>query len=345
VVSAIRMWRGRRSHGRRGLDVRLLATGLGSVVLAQGFVLLVRLAGGFGTHPPTMQFTRLGDLAGHLRITVVALAIDFGAYLPERQGAAAVAVGVLHIAGILAVLAATGTVLYGLIRRGDRFSGDRAAGDRVLGDRVNEVLALSILANLVAFVLSTQPVDRLSAREVVAVLPLGAVLAGRVYGERLRALPARVLGAALALVLAVTFAVQVAAPPVPMRDQVAEWLDARGLRYGLGGYWLAGSTTLLSRGRVTVVPVSGEQHILSYRWESNVDWYDPARHDARFLVLDTRDPTYGTVAAAIAQLGAPVTRHDIGPYAVLVYEHNLLIGLPAQCDGRIAPSMAACVRR
>ena len=64
---------------------------------------------------------------------------------------------------------------------------------------MDSVLAVAVVANLVSYLLSTAPGTVLGtgydAREIAAVLPLGAVLAGRVFGT---ALAGRVLGAALA---------------------------------------------------------------------------------------------------------------------------------------------------
>jgi hypothetical protein len=139
------------------------------------------------------------------------------------------------------------------------------------------------------------------------------------------------------------FVARAAAPSVPALNQdVAGWLESQHLRYGLGGYWTANNITLIARGRVQVVPVTGTDRIMGYRWESHAEWYDPARHDARFIVLNLDNRTYGTVKGATAQFGAPIERHDFGRYAVLVYDHNLLAGLPAYCVPTIVARMADC---
>lgn len=339
LVSGVRLWRDSRFTRWRGLDGGLLLAGVGSVLLAQGFLWLVRAAGGFVTHAPHAQVTAASTLGRHLRITVDSLALLFGGYLTDRRGPAELTVGTLHLLGLVVVGVAVIVAGWRLLRR--------APG--AAGDRVADLLALAVLINISAFVVSTLPGDLLTARQLAAVLPLGAALAGRVCTRvRLARLVSPVLAASM-LIFAGGFVGQATGSAVPAANQdIATWLAARGLGYGLGGYWSANNITLATGGRVQVVPVIGVRQLMSYRWESRADWYDPVRHDARFVVVDQRavdrrDPGRDPVAAAIAQFGPALEQHDFGRYTVLVYAHNLLVGLPAYCGrDRVAPEMAQC---
>jgi hypothetical protein len=352
LVAALGLVRERawRAAGWRGLlrvlDARLLLAGVGSVLLARGFVWVVHHIGGFHVHAPTSAVSPLSDLAHHGRLAARSTALIFGGYLPDLSGPANVAVGILHLIGVLVVAWAVVVVTVRAVRGLGR---NRQQAER---DRVAEVMAAGILVNIGAFVVSTLPVDLMSSRQIAAVLGLGAALAGRVFGGRLTAVrraPARLRPALLAVFAAVVllsggvFVARAAAPSVPALNQdVAGWLESQHLRYGLGGYWTANNITLIARGRVQVVPVTGTDRIMGYRWESHAEWYDPARHDARFIVLNLDNRTYGTVKGATAQFGAPIERHDFGRYAVLVYDHNLLAGLPAYCVPTIVARMADC---
>jgi hypothetical protein len=337
---------------------RLFVAGLASVVLMQAILLVVRLAGGFSVHAVPMRLAGLDRLGHNARIAIVGLAVDFGAYLPLLSGTGAHAVAALRIVGMIGVAVAVTLVAVRAVRaflaRPPRRVGDAVPESRHRDDPVSQLLAFGIIANLAAFVASTLPFDRLSARQVVSVLPLGAALAGRVYGPRITAglraarrhLP--VLVAAL-LGLSTAFGVQAAqAHPAPAANQnIAQWLQAQHLTYGLGGYWNANVITLATSGLVRVVPLSAGAErrgvLFAYRWESRADWFDPARHDARFVVVDLDDPGYGTLKVALGQFGRPINRQDFGRYTVLVYDHNLLVGLPALCGGgHSAPSMAEC---
>ncbi len=55
------------------------------------------------------------------------------------------------------------------------------------GELIVPVFAVAIVANLGAYMISTHAQDLLGAREMAAVLPLGAVLAGRLLGDRIAA--------------------------------------------------------------------------------------------------------------------------------------------------------------
>jgi hypothetical protein len=70
--------------------------------------------------------------------------------------------------------------------------------------------------------------------------------------------------------------------------------------------------------------------------------YDPSQHDARFVVIDTRYPTYGTEDGTRAQFGDPAQRVQISSTEIIyIYDRNLLVALPAWCPG-FAASMADC---
>jgi hypothetical protein len=55
------------------------------------------------------------------------------------------------------------------------------------GELIVRVFALAVVVNLGAYMISTHAQNLLGAREMAAVLPLGAVLAGRVLGDRIPA--------------------------------------------------------------------------------------------------------------------------------------------------------------
>jgi hypothetical protein len=321
LVSAIRViragvpWRQRW----RGIDAQLLVAGAGSVVIAHAFLFGVRALGGFHAPAPPISLAPIDALPDRASMVVKMIGAVFGVYREDgHPGAGWVGLALLHAVGIVLVLVALVAVF---IR-----------GIRGTGDRINEILTLAICINVGAEVVSTLPSDILATREIVAVLPLGAALAARVCAPRLLAWR---LAPALAGVLVVlTTALVVYSPPrsAPAENQdIAEWLDSRGLHYGLGSYWSASNITVTTRQNVVVVPIAGGDRVTPYCWQSRNDWYDKTAHDARFVIFDRERSMYGTREFAEKQFGAPVEFKDFGRHVVLVYDYNVLEKMPAPC--------------
>jgi hypothetical protein len=242
----------------------------------------------------------------------------FGANVFDAKTAIALVFAVFHLAGAALVLWGLGLSLRRLFRP---------------GEFIVAVLAVAILVNLGAYMISTHTHDVLGAREMVEVLPFGAALAGRMLGERtlaaLRAGP-RTLTPALAVVLAASLgalgygAAQTPAPPA--NEPLVTWLVGHGFRYGLAGYWEANSTTVASGDRVQVVGVTRTDNgeVTPYQWETNDLDYDPSLHYANFLVAGGPTPLKEAKASAELTFGPPQRVYQFDGYIVMVWDTNLL---------------------
>jgi hypothetical protein len=229
---------------------------------------------------------------------------------------------------------------------------------------VDSVLAVAVIANLLSYVLSISPGTVVGtgydAREIAAVLPLGAVLAGRVFGtalagRALASLPGRpsgrsqLAGRAKATVRSRTsifisfliflviagymsaFGYSAAQGATPGQDSaLAGWLVAHGLRYGLGES-PANVVTVETGARVEVAPVAvagGRVRALLY--QSSAAAYDPRLHDADFLVTRVPPAESGVGAQTVpdaavrATFGPPARSYRFDGYTVLVWNVNLL---------------------
>jgi hypothetical protein len=273
-------------------------------------------------YPVGDKLLTAGSLPGHLSATFENLLILFGAdFLGLRVGMTAT-VAFLHLTGV----ALAASALWVGLRRFARASGRDAL--------VVEVMVVAIVVNLIAFVFSTKPgsAGGYSAREIVVVLPYSAALAGRLLAARL--VSARLLPALAVVLLGYVFTLShgTVRPPQPAdNQQIAAWLTARHLRYGLAGYWEANSVTLASGQRVQVRPVAPalRGRVGPYPWESQASWYDRKHHDANFVVLN---PSHSndqgvTYARVVATFGNPARTYLAGPYRVLVWHKNLLAGM------------------
>jgi hypothetical protein len=328
--AGVRFWR--RDGGAD--DAWLAAAAIISTGLARVVTALIRAAGGYGEQPVGTTFSGLAALPQHLVLTGEGLLTLFGAdFFSPRTGVDTVFAAV-HLIGVAAVALA---LVLALIQLGRG------------RDLVIPGLAVAIVLNLATFVPSLFVQDLKSSREIATVLPFGAVLAARLLTTHLRpASPAtrtshatpisRVAAAVLAalvagvLVFAAELGYQAAQPSAPAQNQsLADWLVARHLTAGLApDYWVANITTVGSGGRVTVRQVAPSGSTLSFPSprELNAGWYNPDRHDPRFVAVDTSRPNAAAyLAAAEHTFGAPAqTLHPAG-YTVLVWRFNLLTRL------------------
>ena len=206
------------------------------------------------------------------------------------------------------------------------------------GELIVPVFAAAVVLNLGAYMISTHAQDLLGAREMAGVLPLGAVLTGRVLGDRIAAwaLAAKSWFAPVLAVLAAGYlatlvygAAQASVPAV--NEPLASWLAAHRLTDGLATYWQGSSTTVDSGRRVVVSAVvqDARDRLVPYLWESDSANYDPARHYANFVVAGGPSALPGMQLSAELTFGRPARIYHADGYTILVWNTNLL----AKLDG------------
>jgi hypothetical protein len=305
----------RRPPGDWWFELSVAAGALISAVAAKAALTLIAGRGGFRVWPVSSQLTSFSALPGHLLLAAHGLLLLFGADFFGGHLGLAAALAMLHWTGLALAAAAVWVAAR-------RFAG---------GDLVTQVLVAAVVIDLAGYVCGTRAVDLHSTREIVAVLPFSAVLAARLLARRLdaaRMVPALLIAASGYLLC---LGQEMAQPAQPAQgQQLASWLAARHLDYGLAGYWQAASTTLASRGAVQVLPVQSWRGTISRGgWETDAAGYDPLRHTATFLVLPPGQPGLGYPWSydARATFGQPARIYDDGPYTVLVWNRNLLTGL------------------
>jgi len=348
-VRALRTWHGtmswrdmlRQAWRPPGLaavwyEVSLAVAAVLSVPLASAFVKVIHALGGYTVLPVATQLASPSALPLHIRLATDGVLGLYGANFQGPPTGVNLFFAILHLTGVALAIWA----LWLAFRR--FFRGD---------DLIAQVLAVSIVVNILAYLVSGKPTAYWSVREMAGILPAGAVLAGRMLGpllagsrpaERLRAVFAGGLRTAVAAALALVLAGYMAAlgwaatrPPVPGVGQALQgWLRAHGLTYGLAEYGLANSTTLASGDTVRIRPVVAEPTRLDPGpHEYNTTWYDPATYDANFVVLlatpAALDPM--STAQAIAAFGQPAHEYHYKYFLIMTWDKNLLtqLGPPA----------------
>ena len=321
AVSAIRAYQilvQRRERLLNGwFDVSLLVAAVASVEISRLVVRGISAHGGYTVLPVQAGVAQITDMSSHLWLAVQSIS---GLYGADLFGMTSIglngAIAILHLVGL--ALAAWG--LWLVIRR--FFSCE---------DRIAQILALAILINLAAYLLSTTPTTYWSARELAGVLPAGAVLAARMLGGRLRKarlVPA--LSVALACYLA-ALGYTVAQPGIPAVTQnLADWLAANHLTYGLSSYGISNTTTLASGETVNVRPVSWEgNYVAGGPYEFDKSWYDPTLHYANFVVLINPPLPIDPIALweIRVSFGKPQHIYYFSRYTIMVFNKNLLTDL------------------
>ncbi|HEY7011981.1 MAG TPA: hypothetical protein VH480_04440, partial [Streptosporangiaceae bacterium] len=321
VTCAIRVYR-RSVAGRRPLwaswfDLALITAAVVATQLARTVLVQITAHGGFTVAPVDTRLAEYAAMPQHVLLAAHGLLLLFGADFFGRGVGLVSALAMLHVVGLVLAGAATCSVLR-------RFAAGR--------DLIAQILGAAVVISLGAYLISHQVADLHSTREVAAVLPFSAALAGRVLGprlERARMKPAVALllaGYLASLVRVMTL------PPAPAQNQqLAAWLSAHGLEYGLAGYWQASSTTVASGGRVQLRPVGATNDgIRAFNWETDRSWYDPADHDVNFITLYPSRPgsaPYPWVTDVRAAFGQPARIYYVDGYTVMVWNSNLLTQL------------------
>jgi hypothetical protein len=321
AVSAIRAYQAlvQRREGLRGawFDLSLLLAAAASAEVASAVVKGIGEHGGFTVLPVQNALAPITEMSAHSWLAVESV---FGLYGADFFGITSpgldAGIAFLHLIGL-------GLALWGLWLVLRRFFSCE--------DRIAQVLALAILINIAAYLLSTTPTTYWSAREMAGVLPAGAVIAGRMLGARFltfRLVPAMTV--VLACYLA-ALGYTVAQPSKPAITQdLADWLVAHHLSYGLSSYGVANATTLASGGAVSVRSVSFYNNDAAPGpYEFDQSWYDPRLHDASFVVLMNPPVPLDQIATWEVHdtFGGPSHVYDFGPYVIMTYDTNLLTDL------------------
>ncbi|MGH3237584.1 MAG: hypothetical protein ACRDOH_30865, partial [Streptosporangiaceae bacterium] len=343
----------RKSLASQWFELSLVAASVLSFVAATLAVRLISDLHGYQVTPvESLKLADTHNLGRHVVVTLEGILNTYGAdffhlsqnapFGPDLGGLpmpVGVALAAVHLVGL-------GLAVWGLFRAFRYFFDP--------GDLVSPVLATAIVINVAAYSVSIVSVGLFDAREILAVLPFGAALAGRmVAGSLGRARLGRVrltpvVTAGLAGVLACYLAglgYGAAQSPVPDSEQaVIPWLEAHHLTSGIGIYVEANLITMDSGGRVAIREVVWRSSGDAPRsFESKASWYDPRQSYANFILTNSADqygmagggpdPLMGLIpASAIAALhaGPPAHVYHYKTFTIMVWNHNLFDNLDKQ---------------
>jgi hypothetical protein len=336
IVCAIQVYRRRGRLSANWYELSLASGALGAFVLSHLIVRAIRLAGGYSVLSPFRRLATASGLSHGIWAKAQYILVAFGANFFGQRIGVTLLLAAVHLVGLA-------LVAWAVVRVTRRFFAD--------GDLIVRVLVVAFIVYLASYLLGPKG----NGNDIVGLLPVGAVLAGRVLAGPVSR---RGLVPALAVVLGmygVSLAFDASQPGATAHNEaLASWLASRHLDYGLAGYWQASSVTVYSRDRVQVRPVRMyKDRLVATDHESNTSWYIPSLHDARFLILAPPGICQRvclSLPAITREFGQPSAIYQVDRFKVAVWKKNLLTGVPVLhwCRARWAwrdkgpPSPTAC---
>jgi hypothetical protein len=312
----LRDWRGR--SGDQWYELALAAAAVISTIVAEAAIAVIRHLGGFTQLAPPIVFNFVDTVGSHIGITLESVLLIFSADFSNQHLGAAVP-ALLH-------LPAVALALWGLWIACRRYPSQ---------DIVVQGMVISVAFLLLSYTFALNPTPYGGAHEIVGVLPMTAVLAGRLLGPtlvRARLLPALALILACCVGSLVQEAIQ--PPAANPAAAVGNWLRAHHLDYGFSDYWDSNEITVVTENHVRVRALARNVTgtLVRRPWESDAAWYVRGAGDARFFIIDVNYAGCPNPAAtlkswkvqAAATFGAPVATYIVDGYQILVYNHNLL---------------------
>jgi hypothetical protein len=312
AVCVVRMYRRRGPWSGQWYDLSLAVGALASAGVARVILKVIEQSGGFYVRTPVAGFGTPGGISTLFWTKIGNVLLVFGADFFGKVFGRSALVAMIHLVGVALVLWALAHVIR-------RFY--------VEDDQILQMFAVAFLIVLGAYILGTKP----DSNEVVGLLPIGAVLAGRALG-------AKVTSTGLVPALAVVFGVctllllhnAVSPAQTNPNVKVAAWLQRHHLTYGLAGFWNASSITAETGNAIKVRPVRTYQDtVVAPNFQTDSNWYHPP-HNANFVVW-TRTAHCGNLCLTPKGLqgafGAPAHTYRVGQFEVLVYRQNLLLSV------------------
>jgi hypothetical protein len=320
-------------HDRKRLaslwfELSLVAAGIVSFGVAAVAVRVIKHLGGYTPLPLPTQIAPLSALPHHAVLAIEGIFLVYGADFAGLSAGVAVAIALVHLAGL-------SLALWGFCRAYRRFFSTT--------DLIVPVMAIGIVLNLAFYVFSVVPTNWFTTREIPAVLPFGAVLAGRLLAETLTRtwLEKALAGVLVCYVLALGYGVAQHSN-ADSEQPVVGWLEAHHLVTGLGTYTESNVLTLDSGGRVQVRTATWwASRAVPRAYESKASWYDPRRSYANFVVTNSADGSGTSLIPRrdiLAFAGPPARTYHYKTFTIMVWNHNLLADLgspPSAAPGNI----------
>jgi hypothetical protein len=321
----------RRRYWRAG--VAPAAAAMASLLTAEAVHAIVNALGGFVVGAP-LPTADLHQIFLNLR-NLFSYGGELVGLAPQAvTGNVPLVLRYAHAAAGVCMLACLAAALWNLLSGAILGRPGRMArpGDAELW-RLDDTLVFAAFGAATTFVVMSLSSAIGGVRYLVPAVLCMAILSGRMLSQAwpriVGSWARRGFGAVAAMVL-VSFAIGLGyelSPPAPVNAAVGltTWLEAHHLDRGVGDYWAANITTVVSGGAVTVRPVvtTHAGTIQSAVNQASSSWYSDQQF--QFLVYDT--PIWDDVdsLSATRTWGRPAHMYMVGTYRVLVWSHSISV--------------------
>ena len=317
VVCSVRAYRDlvqrREPVKEHWFDLALVAAAIASAGVSDAVVRIIRHLGGYVVAPLDLTFAPSALWPAHISLAAEGVLGLYGADFTHGSVDHATAIALVHLAGL-------GLAAWAVGRAVRQFFG--------CDDLITQILVVAIVVNLASYVFSQLPGSYWGNREIVSVLPFGAVLAGRLLADKL--IQARLLPVltAIAFCYLVALGYGMTRPEPPANDEaLAGWLSAHHLTGGLGSYADGNSVELDSHGRILLAaPTWHPNYVQPGTHEAKASDFDPGRHYANFVVTTKQNgPDFYLPPAQITRVfGPPARTYHYGVWTIMTWNKNLL---------------------
>lgn len=319
VVCAVRAYRGLVQRGEPPWDqwyeFALAGSALVAVAVSSAIVDEISSLGGFVSAPLMTSFAPSYEWPAHFSLTAEGVLGLYGADVTGRALGVQTGIALLHLAGLA-------LACWAFCRAIRRFFDC---------DMLTQFLVVGIVANLAAFAFSVLPTTYWSNREIAAVLPFGAVLAGRLLADKL--IQARLLPVLAAVgccyILALGYGVT-RHQTAPHDQALTNWLEAHHYTAGLGSYAEGNSVKLDSHDTIQLsAPTWTATGVYPGKHLAKASDFDPRLYDANFVVTTKQDGSgfYIPPAWIVHAFGRPAHIYHYEYWTIMTYNKNLLTEL------------------
>jgi hypothetical protein len=318
----------RHRHWRSGAPA--LVAGPAAIALAGVVRLLAQLVGTFALARPQPRASWSQVPANIAHIATLGAQIFGVGSSAYGAGGVPVALEAVRVVGLAAVVAAVVLATWSLISGAVR---GRLADGAIESGFLDDVLVIAFFGDCATFVVLASTSTLAFGRYLTAGAIFGTVLAGRlvarltarleaVHGARAYRVAIPAAGLAVAAAYGAGLGYNLAQPaPVNGASALGQFLAARHLHNGVGDYWSAAITTVITDGNVVIRPViqrPSDGDLVRYGRNSTQSWY--AGQHFQFLVFNGALPWGGVDAASASRTFGPAAHtYRVGTYYVLTY--------------------------